>query len=397
MENLTIYFICFFMIHIANIATNGFIIYALRKLGKLGNISFWFIYCLSISDCFVGLSGLAFETYFLCCYIGNNCFAYRCIWEMREFFLSYSFRLTTVIAIDRSIRMKYLNRYQDVMTKRKAYIVLILSALLGLAQAYGNLSSQRMMFKLVFMIFHFICITFSCILYTFTYCSIKQQVRDLNSNLRCNDSAPIHKKSVQLNVRDQSSNPDNKVSTKEVIETCNPPRYDTYHASTDVKTPGNFQNIQNEEHDLSALGNASSENSKQLKGIQEKLIESFKGLKNLSVAMVDHDADTHGAVLPNKTIHIKVETNASNLSDVTHRDRTDNDIGKAMLLITFALILFYFPMFIEGTLLFCGINSGSFGIIALAFFTINSSNNAIILTIFSRGIRNVAKSLFRKY
>ena len=144
MGYLTIYFICFYIIHIANIATNIFIIYALRRLGKLGNISFWLIYCLTISDCFVGLSGLAFEIYFACCYIASNCYAYLYIWEMREFFQSYSFRFTTVIAIDRSIRMKYLTRYNDIMTKRKAYIVLILSALLGLVQAFGNRSSQRL-------------------------------------------------------------------------------------------------------------------------------------------------------------------------------------------------------------------------------------------------------------
>ena len=113
--------------------------------------------------------------------------------------------------------------------------------------------------------------------------------------------------------------------------------------------------------------------------------------------MADHDAGTHGAVLPNKTIHIKAETSASNSNDATHSNRTDNDVAKAMLLITFALILFYFPMFIEGIFLFCGVNSGLFRRIAFALVTINSSNNAIILIIFSREVRNVAKSLFWKY
>ena len=198
-------FIIVCMIDTSNIVTNIFIIYAVRKLGKLGNISFWLIYCLSISDCFVGLSGLAADIFYALCYSGHDCRSLLYLKEVKNFFIANSFRLTTIIAIDRSIRMKYLNKYCNVMTKTKAYLMLISSAMLGLVQFFGNIFSQRIVFELVFVIFHFICITFSCILYTVTYCSIKQQAREVHSNLRCSDNTIIRDTNAQLNALDQSS------------------------------------------------------------------------------------------------------------------------------------------------------------------------------------------------
>ena len=349
-----------------------------------------------MSDCIVGLSGLAADIYYSWCYSRHNCNSTFYAKKVESFFIAYSFRLTTVIAIDRSIRMKYLNRYSNVMTKTKAYLILTLSAVLGLVQFAGTISSQRITVELVFMIFHFICITFSCILYTITYCSIKHQVRDVHLNLRRN--VPVHKTNDHYNATDQSVRHNKHESAKESAETCNDLRLGKYHGLTDDKTSSHFQKIQNEGNGPSAHGKASSENDKWLTEIPEKSTQNnTRSLRRGSINMADDDVSTHGAVIQSKVIRFKDEKSVNDSNDVTYRNRTDNDVGKAMLLITLALILFYLPMFIEGMLLFCNVKSGLFHNIAVSLIAINSSSNAIILTIFSKDIRNIAKSLFKRH
>ena len=401
MESPRIYLIILLVIDTSNIITNLFIIYALRKLGKQSNISFWFIYCLSISDCLVGLSGFTSNMYYACCHSVQDFWTISYAREVKDFFIAYSFRLTTVIAIDRSIRMKYLNRYSNVMTKKKAYLILTLSAVLGLVQFAGCISLHRITFELVFIIFHFICITFSCVLYTFTYCNIKQQVRDAHLNLRRN--VPIHDANVHVSALDQSVSNNEHECAKESTKACNDRRCNKCHGSTAISS--NFRDVQNEGYGPSALGKSSSENEKWLNHIPQKSTQNnspnnednTRSLNRRSGKVADDNVSTHGAVIQSKVIYFKDETSTSDSNDVTHRNKTDSDIGKAMLLITFALILFYFPMFIEGILLFCDVNSGLFHEIAVAFIFINSSSNAVILTIFSSEIRNVAKSLLKKH
>ena len=348
-----------------------------------------------ISDCIVGLSGLAADIYYAWCYSGHNCNSIFYAWEVKNYFISYSFRLTTVIAIDRSIRMKYLNRYSTLMMKTKAYLILTLSAVLGLVQFSGIMYSHRITFELAFMIFHFICITFSCILYTITYCSIKHQVRDVHLSLRCN--VPVHKTNDHFNTTDQSVRHNKHESAKESAETCNDLRRGKYHGLTDDKTSSHFQNIQNEGNGPSALGKASSENMLPEKSAQKNSPNSednVRRLKSSNVKMAGTVVGTHGAIIQIKAIRFKDETNASDSNGVTHPKRFDNDNGKAMLLITFTLILCYFPMFVVGILLFCGIDVDFAKTIASAFLLLSSTSNAVILTMFSREIRSVAKSLF---
>ena len=164
---LYIFLALLFLTDISNVLFNVFIIYALRKLDKLSNISYWFIFFLSISDCLVGITGLAFDVFMACCILQSDCPIQRYLSELRIFFLAFSGRLTTVIAIDRSIRMKYLNRYNSIMTKMKANTILILNTILGLVQFVGKLSSLHDIFEKTYDVFHFICISSSCIFYLF--------------------------------------------------------------------------------------------------------------------------------------------------------------------------------------------------------------------------------------
>ena len=202
-----IYFILAFPIDISNTFMNIFIIYALQKLKRLSKISFWFIYCLSISDLSVGLSGFAYDIHYACCRTRSSSWTPYTS-GVRTFFLGYSGRLTTIIAIDRSIRMKYLYKYNNIMTRTKAYLMPMVNAVLGIANFDGALGPHQSLFHLVYLIFHFICITSGCMLYIFTYCKIKQQVSDLHSNMRRNEIEHDHSTRIRPNSTVFSSQPE---------------------------------------------------------------------------------------------------------------------------------------------------------------------------------------------
>ena len=211
-----IYFTLAFPIDISNIFMNIFIVYALRKLKKLSNTSFWFIYCLSISDCCVGLSGLAYDIYYAYCRPRGNCSWIPYTSAVRTFFLGYSGRLTTIIAIDRSIRMKYLYKYNNIMTRTKVYLVLMVNAVLGIAHFVCELGPHQFPFQLAYLIFNSICITPSCMLYIFTYYKIKQQVSDLHSNMRRSEVEHDHDTKICLSSAVFPHNPQHQMSLKEI-------------------------------------------------------------------------------------------------------------------------------------------------------------------------------------
>ena len=178
------YYIFAFPIDTSNVFMNIFIIYALRKLKKLSNISFWFLYWLSISDLFVGLSGFTLDVNSRSCPTRHNCYWIPYILKVRSYFIGYSARLTIIIAIDRSIRMKYLHMYNSKMTKTKSNIVLMVNALIGTVRFVGTLGPLKSTFETTYGTLHAACIFSGCILYIITYCITKQKVSDLHSNMQ---------------------------------------------------------------------------------------------------------------------------------------------------------------------------------------------------------------------
>ena len=127
--------IVFIILHLSNIILNGMLAYSLKKLKKIKIISFWFIYCLCISDTFVGITGF-------CCHFALLSFTfepkYTALWyiyQLSAFMMvlctGVSGWICVVIGIDRFIRMRYLIRYNVIMTKRKAQVAVALSFLLS--------------------------------------------------------------------------------------------------------------------------------------------------------------------------------------------------------------------------------------------------------------------------
>ena len=194
------YFIFAFSIDTSNVFVNIFIIYGLQKLKKLSNISFWLIYWLSISDLFVGLSGFTLDISYVSCLTRLNCYWLRYFFEVRAFFLGYSVRLTIIIAIDRSIRMKYLLKYNSIMTKTKANIVLIVNGILGIINCIGNLGPHRITFEMAYGTFHAICIVSGCMLYIITYCNTQEKISGLQWKVQRRQIITVNEARSQSNV-----------------------------------------------------------------------------------------------------------------------------------------------------------------------------------------------------
>ena len=399
-----IVYVIYSLIDISNIVTNIFIIYALRKLGKLGNISYWLICCLSISDCFAGLSGLACDLFCLCFALGQPCHWFKYLSEVRSFFLSYSGRLTTIIAIDRSIRMKFLTRYSSIMTRTKANSVLLLNTVLGLVHLAGTLSSLRWTFDLAYLVFHFICVTSSCIFYLFTYYSMKQQVTKLHLNLQRNHNAPISVSEMHRSVSRYLSKCQRRESDCDVIPTCANQDGGECHSAGNGDTSSRSRVRDIPRHDLTVPDEAPAKSSyDHMEAIPERSIgrDSSKDTitKKSHVTFCNkihcYDGD-QGTVAYGSTGHFKTKVITEDSSEVANCKGSERDAGKAMLVITLVLICCYMPMFIQGFLsLFNLASSHVLGTVAMLLLIVNSSLNAIILTIFSREIRSLAKSLFK--
>ena len=115
------------------VATNAFLIHALRKLDKLKTISFKFVLSLCISDISLGVVLLIFEP--IIYYSMSDLDTILKYSKISGFFIfsfvSLSAILTICIAVDRFIHMKYLLKYRLIMTKFRAMMMIIISTIVS--------------------------------------------------------------------------------------------------------------------------------------------------------------------------------------------------------------------------------------------------------------------------
>ena len=370
---------------------NIFIIYALRKLKKLDNISFWFLYWLSISDLFLGLSGFALDINFVSCLSRFNCHWLPYIYAVRSYFIGYSARLTTIIAIDRSIRMKYLNKYNTIMTKTKANIVLLVNVVIGAVRIVGSMGPLINTFEMAYGIFHGLCIFSGCILYIISYCITKQKVSTLHSNMQRGQSITVKEARIHPNGPVSLLQPETHDAVEGILRNVSSRGKST--SQTTLHSYGcDERNI--ERNQLTVPGKVSLGGSSYSNEIPERSMEINLSFSNVAMKCVPcrNNYTTNQC----RDTLAKVEEKMKNPKDVNHRKRNDNDIGRAMLFITMALISCYVPIVVANSLLMQNIKCVVLDHFAMLLLPANATCNAIILTVFSRDIRNLAKSLLQK-
>ena len=177
------------VIDTTNIILNSLMVCSLKKLKKTSIISYWLIFCMSISDALVGIFGMTSHATFI--YLqthpeeNNERVVTFIIWTNYLFiyFFQVSGGITTVIAIDRFIRMRYLNRYNNIMTWRKAYILIAIPSIFYLGTAYIIVFQSHQgredfgkVIELILYILYLAGYFFIALMYVLMYVSVRRKV-----------------------------------------------------------------------------------------------------------------------------------------------------------------------------------------------------------------------------
>ena len=176
------------LVDISAIFLNGIVAYVLKKQKKTNIVSFWFIYCLSISDVLVGVTALALHIVVILQSLNfsSTLLLLRQIFASGvAFSMSFSGRLILIISIDRCIHMKYLRRYSTIMTKFRARLIMSFNVSLGiLFTIIANIAPSKIFhqrFQVGFYAFNMTGVSITYIVYIMTYLLIKRKVGALGS------------------------------------------------------------------------------------------------------------------------------------------------------------------------------------------------------------------------
>ena len=123
-------------IALLNIFGNGFLIYALKKTCQTTSLSMQLIVLMSSSDCINGVVALVFTNMLLWKANDSNCTLKAITQFIHILFISISFNTVLLIAIDRYMHIKYLQRYPVIVTKRRGRIILLLLFLFQILMAF---------------------------------------------------------------------------------------------------------------------------------------------------------------------------------------------------------------------------------------------------------------------
>ena len=175
------------VVAVMNIVANAFLIHALRRLKKLQNISHKFIAILSISDICIGTSLLLTEPAFW--FLSNETHILvltKCSGVLLYTFSQFSGLMILAIAVDRYIHMKYLVKYNLLMTNRRAVILVVFNIIATLLSSTIAVSGKMLNFGLASSLVPSLgllgILFIQSVLYYRAYKSIRQRTGQLNLN-----------------------------------------------------------------------------------------------------------------------------------------------------------------------------------------------------------------------
>ena len=168
---------------IFNIFINSTLIYLIFKLKLLRNISYRFILCLSLSDLCVGTIVQPFLPLALSTSDPMKLAMVKIILLVCGILSAQtSLTMTTVIALDRYLRVKHLLQYNSHMTKRRANLLIaatvIISIIMSLIVSIGTIFKQAAHVATFWLVINGIMISVICVFYLRAYRSIRNRVAD---------------------------------------------------------------------------------------------------------------------------------------------------------------------------------------------------------------------------
>ena len=133
-DTLLYYEVCSASIHFTSITGNSVLMWALKKTGQTNTISFQFIIMMSISDLLLSTAALIRQIMNIIQQYNINCWA-KIIFQIFIRTCSlFSFIMVALIALDRYLHMRYLERYPSIVTKTRGYILAVTAYLYSLAE-----------------------------------------------------------------------------------------------------------------------------------------------------------------------------------------------------------------------------------------------------------------------
>ena len=169
------------LVAITNISLNAFLIYALSTTKQLRKLSSRLILYLSLSDCCVGAVLQPIVTVILLRYKNER----NCSIELLAQFIALTFAQFSgvqimIIAIDRFLRMKYLNQHRKYMTRRRAALMVFCNGCLSIGFAVSSVVAgvheQFYIFNVVLASIDSFIVVMIFVIYTFTYLSVHHHI-----------------------------------------------------------------------------------------------------------------------------------------------------------------------------------------------------------------------------
>ncbi len=179
------FYVPFIILGLSNIVFNGLLCHVLRKLKKLQTISYKFILIQSIADVLAGAALVLSELVLLL--INSDALYGKILVFARitcDAVCQFSGTMILIVAIDRYIHMKYLTKYNTIMTSRKAAIMVlnnlascISMAVINVCGVYFKYYSKSHLFMNGFAVFVY---TTTFLVYYKAYRSVTRRVQEMN-------------------------------------------------------------------------------------------------------------------------------------------------------------------------------------------------------------------------
>ena len=172
---------------VINVILNVFLCFALWKTGQLYKLSSRFIFCLSISDIFVALTTQNMVSYLLL----SESKTRNCKIEASSHFFSFTLNqfsgdMILIIALDRYLHMKFLNKYPTKMTAKRGILLVILNVAISL---FGGITATLVALLDGCFVWHWIFVSLDSaiimtviILYIGMYLTVRKMAGRLNLN-----------------------------------------------------------------------------------------------------------------------------------------------------------------------------------------------------------------------
>ena len=380
-----------FLIHIAisllldcsAILFNGLVAFVLKKHKKTRIVTFWFIYCLSISDTLVGVTGLIYHVLWLTTSLTSGTLSRssltRVIFKVLHYLFQTSGQLIFIIAVDRYIHMKYSNKYSTIMTQSKALLIMLFNIAFGILliiPLYVGSDSINATYNFVVTVLRGTCALLICIMYLKTYFSIKRQLAALQLGSG-NETSLHHEQSKRF----KSQNTPSRVR----------------HCSSSVEV-NSCAIVDSEKAPSRSLSCAD---------LTDKRAKSFdcRSADHLP-SILEKDTTSSAVVLneENYKTQERRQTKIANSSKIELNQKSkrrkaspEQQFRKAVLTIFLTLLMCYIPFFIHEFYFFANKRRNS--IMSVTSFTgvlLNSTLNAIILIAFSKEMQRGIKAVFVK-